>query len=127
MKLNFQDQSQLYASYMFNIIPIYSTYLLLQLLSCGIRVYIPNLATLQNGRIIGRKNDHILLTIVLFEAYLPILYVNCLFYILIIFGKCILVMGASLDGKKDFAKNCSFLSLISRIKIGFTTIAYFIF
>ena len=58
------------------------------------------LTGVQNGRINRRKNSHILLRNVLFEAYLRDeghLYANSLFYILSLSLKCLLCQIRTLD------------------------------
>ena len=55
LKLNFQDEGHLYANWMFYILTIYCKSFLFQSLGCGLRMHIPILTEVQNGRILCQK------------------------------------------------------------------------
>ena len=57
----FRDQGHLYVNCLFYFLTIYQKSLLFQFLGSGVRMYIPILTGVQNGRISCRKNSHILL------------------------------------------------------------------
>ena len=87
MNLNYQDEGHLYANCLLYVLTIYPKYLLLQFLTCGIRMHIPILTGVQNGDISWKKS-HILLKTFRFENWFlrwSTIYVNFLFYILTIF------------------------------------------
>ena len=92
LKINFQDEGHLDANFWIYILTIYSECFLFQFFNCDIHMHIAIRTGVQNGCIIHRKNSHILLRNVLFEAYLrdkAHIYANCLFYILSLCLKCL--------------------------------------
>ena len=70
-KLLFCDEGHLYANCLFYILNIYPKCLLFEFLSADIRIHIPILTGVENGRTSLQKNSHILLKNVLFEALFP--------------------------------------------------------
>ena len=87
-KLNWQVEGQLYANRLFYILFIYHKCLLFQFLSRDIRMHIPILTGIQNGRIRSWKNGHIWLniaTIATFESLNDKVKVNCMPTALLIF------------------------------------------
>ena len=60
-QLNFQDEGNFYANCLFYILSFYVTCFFLKFLGCGIRMQIPIVKGVQNGRInTWRKNDNLL-------------------------------------------------------------------
>ena len=68
LKLLFRNEGHMYANCLFYILPFFFKHFLSQFLSRGIYMNIPILTGVQNGRTSLRKNSHILLKNVLFEA-----------------------------------------------------------
>ena len=69
--LYFHDEGHLYAKCLFNILTIYPKHHRFHFFSRGIRMYIPILTGVQNGRISRLKGNVFLLKNVLFEASFP--------------------------------------------------------
>ena len=65
VKLNFQDEGQLFVIRLFYILPIYPKSFTFQFLSRGIRIYFPILTGVKNGRITSWKIGEILLKILI--------------------------------------------------------------
>ena len=61
LKFLFRDEGHLYANCLFYILSIYRKFFLFWFLCCGIRMHIPILRWVQNGRISHQKNSHNLL------------------------------------------------------------------
>ena len=70
LKLLFRDEGHLYANCLFYISTIHPKCHLFQFFSRSIRMYIPILTGIENGRTSLRKNSFILLKNVLFEVLL---------------------------------------------------------
>ena len=49
-RLSFRDEGDLYANFLFDVLTIYPKCYLSQFFSCSIRIHIPNLKRVQNGR-----------------------------------------------------------------------------
>ena len=83
-------ESNLYANCLFYILSFCLKCFIFHFFSCGIHTHIPILAGVQNGRISGYKNGHILLKNEPLKLHLQEeghLHANCLFYILSFYPK----------------------------------------
>ena len=56
-KLYFQDEGDLYANSLFNVLTLYHKCYLFQFLSCDIRMHVPMLTGVQNGRMNLKKKS----------------------------------------------------------------------
>ena len=94
MRLYLCNEGHLYAKCLLDILIIYLKFHLLHFFDRGIRMQIPILTGVQNGRISRRKDSVFLLKKMLFLKLLFLdeghLYTNYLFYILTIYRKCFL-------------------------------------
>ena len=77
-RLNFQDEVHLFANCLFYFISFCFKCFLFQFLSRSICMHIPILTVVQNGRIRLRKNSHILLKNVLFQAFFSEMKFTCM-------------------------------------------------
>ena len=93
LKINFQDKGHLYFRCLLYILTIYVKCFLFQFLGRGIRIHIPILTPVRNGRISSWWNFHILLKKLLVKLNFQNegdLYANSLIFVLFIFCKCLL-------------------------------------
>ena len=91
LKLNFQDEGQMYANFLFYILIMLRKFFAFQFFSRAIRMQIPILTGVQNEPKSHRNDSAFLLINVLFMKLLfhneGYLYASFLFYIMIIYGK----------------------------------------
>ena len=138
----------MYANYLFYILSFCLKCFIFHFFSCGIHTHIPILAGVQNGRISGYKNGHILLKNEPLKLHLQEeghLHANCLFYILSFYPKFPLsqffsrkirmhipilrgVQNGCISRQKQsyFANKCSFWRLFFQIKVACKPIVCFI-
>ena len=92
LRLYFWDEGHLYAKFLLNILTIDPKCHFFQFFSRDIRMYIPILTRVQNGRINVRKNSVILLEKNFFKKFIfwDEGHANCYVYILTIYFKCFL-------------------------------------